>query len=1367
MGVQDVMASMDWSATPVGPRGSWPPILDSLVRVLLASRFPMWMGWGPDLTFFYNDAYRRDTLGVKHPWALGRPAQEVWQEIWPDIGPRIEAGRRGEATWDQALLLFLERSGYREETYHTFSYSPITEGDGSVAGVLCVVTEETDRVIGARRLGTLRQLASDLSGARREGEVLDVVAGRLAENPFDLPYALVYLLDGSGGGRLACAAGAPPGDAVAPDHLDSSSAGSWPLAEMLARNATVVVDDVVERFGGAPRGAWDVPSPAALMVPISQQGQPDPAGFLVVGANPYRPVDEDVVGFVELLAGQVAAGVASARAYEAERRRAEALAELDRAKTEFFSNVSHEFRTPLTLILGPAEDALNDDLVALPVEHEVRLRVIRRNARRLRRLVNDMLDFARIEGGRLRAETLPTDLADLTRDVALSFAPAIERAGLRLVIDCPPLPRPVHVDRDMWEKIVLNLLSNALKFTLDGEIRVSLADRGDAVQLAVADTGVGIASDHLAQLFQRFYRAPRAEARSQEGTGIGLALVHELVQLHGGQVSVTSAEGSGATFNVQVPYGTHATGTASMRADSARQAYLDEALQWLPGATDEELGGRRARAGRTADATVLVVDDNPDMRRYVARILEPFWDVTTAADGAAALVAVRRRRPNLILTDVMMPGLDGFALLAALRRDPQTATIPVVFLSARAGEEAAVEGLDAGADDYLVKPFSALELLARVRSHLELAAMRNQDAAWRTALVESLDEAVLVMDASGTVVEANPAFERILGFPRSGVPYKPPFPWLRDLPDDQPRGDLVELLARILREGRYRGTEEVRHRDGRAVYVEGSVESVVMGGEPRFVVTFRDVTAERLSAERESALAGLGIRLAEAVDVDEVRRGGLDELRRVFHGARAGVQTSPADHDRGLGMEPECDGAAAREHEGRTPPGPLAVAVARARRQQRVVEATTADDADGTPVGMAAPLDPVGGAGVVWVEFDRPRRVSAEERSLFGVLCGYFGQALRRAQLFDDSRTVATAMQRSILGPTDVPDGMAVRYLPAVQPLEVGGDWYDALELPGNRIALVVGDCVGRGLPAATVMGQLRSACRALLVQARTAAEVVGALDAFAERIPGASCTTIFCGILHLDTFTLRYCSAGHIPGVLASPDGDVSLLHQDRSVPLGVAPGIERSISEVELPPGASVLVCTDGLVERRHESLDTGLARLADAVREGRHLTPEPLADAVMAALVPDSGQEDDVAMVVFRRRVGPPGDFDIVLAADPAELAALRRRLGTWLRDVGAAHSLASDVLIASGEAVANAMEHACDFDRLRTVRVSASCDGSVVDVLVRDVGRWRPARRESDERGRGLQIMEGLMDEVRVTRGPGGTDVHLRKELRDGD
>jgi signal transduction histidine kinase/DNA-binding response OmpR family regulator len=413
------------------------------------------------------------------------------------------------------------------------------------------------------------------------------------------------------------------------------------------------------------------------------------------------------------------------------------LAELDTAKTAFFSNISHEFRTPLTLMLGPLEDALAD--AESPASQRWRLEAAHRNCQRLLKLVNTLLDFSSIEAGRVQAQYEPTDLSPLTADLASQFRSAVERAGLALIVDCRPLPEPIYLDRAMWEKIVLNLLSNALKHTFEGRIEVRVQWVDKRAQLSVEDTGVGIPREQIPRLFERFHRVPGAPSRTHEGSGIGLSLVREFVDLHSGSVSVESEVGRGSRFLVSLLAGsTHlpaesvVQGTPGNATYRTASAYIEEALHWLPSP------GTPA-AGKTASARsrILWADDNSDMREYVASLLRPHYEVIAAPDGQTALEAARAVVPDLVLSDVMMPRLDGVGLLKALREDERTRSVPVILLSARAGEEAALEGINAGADDYLVKPFSARELLARVRTHIELARERR---AWKTELERKVAE---------------------------------------------------------------------------------------------------------------------------------------------------------------------------------------------------------------------------------------------------------------------------------------------------------------------------------------------------------------------------------------------------------------------------------------------------------------------------------------------------------------------------------------------------------------------------------------------------------------------------------------------------
>ncbi|HTZ77060.1 MAG TPA: PAS domain-containing protein, partial [Stellaceae bacterium] len=790
-----LMRAKDWSKTPLGPPQRWPQSLKTCVRIVLTSRQPMFVWWGDELINLYNDAYRA-IVGGKHPEALGQPASMVWREIWDQAGPRAQnAMQRNEGTYDEALLLIMERNGYREETYYTFSYSPVPDDERGIGGIICANTDDTQRIIGERQLALLRELAARIPEARSIEDACRLGASALATNPRDLPFALVYLVDADRRRAvLAGASGVIAGDAAAPMEIPLDGPATWPLARVLTRGGVELVD--LARFPTAlPPGAWDTPPSHAALLPIAPQGHTGSAGVLVAGLNPYRLFDDGYQRLLNLVAGQFSAGIANAQAYEQERRRAEALAEIDRAKTAFFSNASHEFRTPLTLMLSPLEDMLVRNPTARNVISERReLELIHRNGLRLLKLVNTLLDFSRIEAGRVQALYEPVDLAALTAELASTFRSAMEKAGLQFVVDCPPLPFPVHVDRDMWEKIVLNLVSNAFKYTLDGKVEVALRPTSDAsgVELRVRDTGVGIPAAELPRVFERFHRIEGQRGRTQEGTGIGLALVQELARLHGGTVGVESALGRGTAFTVSIPAGAAHLPAERVRAARAlpakavtAAAFVEEALRWLP---DEEpaegsivandlpglgllatLGGERP--------TVLLADDNADMRGYVQRLLAARYKVETVGDGEAALAAARRRRPDLILSDIMMPRLGGIGLLRELRGDSELRDVPVILLSARAGEEASVEGLEAGADDYLTKPFSARELLARVRANLELAALRRdalrvenelrrqaelaQERA--EAILASINDGFFTLDRDWRFTYVNAAAERIVG----------------------------------------------------------------------------------------------------------------------------------------------------------------------------------------------------------------------------------------------------------------------------------------------------------------------------------------------------------------------------------------------------------------------------------------------------------------------------------------------------------------------------------------------------------------------------------------------------------------------------
>ncbi|WP_100499749.1 SpoIIE family protein phosphatase [Geodermatophilus chilensis] len=1555
------VGAADWAGTPVGPADAWPQALRTALSICLSSRFPMLVWWGPELTVFYNDAYL-PLLGTKHPAALGRPASAVWAEAWDALGPLAEQVMSGGgATFSQDQMLLLHRHGYLEETFWTFSYSPVPDDEDRVGGVFIAVTDTTSRVLGERRLRALRDLG-DVSTASvgTVDEACRAAVAVLGRHRAPVPFAVAYLRTDDGGLRPVAWSGVVPGTPVAEGVLPG------PEADAAVRR--VAAGGPTEVIGGVRTadGSWFVPGPVgdsapdqAVILPITVSGTAQPVGVLVCGVNPYRELDADYRGFFDLVGGHVSTAVTDASAYLAERRRAEALAELDRAKTDFFSNVSHEFRTPLTLIAGPVAELRATPAAAADPRLREELEVIERNAQRLGKLVNTLLDFSRIQAGRIDARFEPVDLAAATAELASVFRSAVVRAGLTFTVDCPPLDAPVHVDRDMWEKVVLNLLSNALKFTFTGGITVRLRQEDGGARLTVSDTGTGIPADELPRLFERFHRVASARGRSGEGSGIGLAMVRELVVLHGGDIDVESTPGAGTTFTVTLPMGT-AHLPADRLAEPAPDApavspaavpFVTEAVRWLPGgdgapgAEPPSTGpGRAAVSGR-----VLVADDNADMREYLLRLLGPHYDVRAVADGQQALEATLADPPDLVVSDVMMPGLDGMGLLAALRAEPRTARVPVVLLSARAGEEAAVEGLAAGADDYLVKPFSAQELLARVGAHLELGRARRAAEEQFTAMADLAPALIWVADPDGRRVFVNRGWTEFTGRPaREEVGDG----WAQGLhPEDRDRYTEVVTAATAHREG-WEVDVRLRRADGTYHWLLERAAPIGAGETfAGYVGSCTDINARTRETARQTLLAEVGTALDRETTVDgqlgalarllvEARLADLCSVRfleddgRLRFAGIAGLDRASEDaiasldpHS-GLSLRVLETGASVLGEQLTWPPPPdqdgagwplaelSAIAVPLAVRGVlravlvlgRHSEAPPYDDDDrvlleevagraalavdnavllaeeraaaqrlallqrataelsaattplevaevagghvraltgpgsrvavyevdpshralsalaidgGSPAGLemwrtlpmstpvvattavterrpvwvedvtalppadralppelaasardfglaavvALPLTVAGRVvGVLSVAWSEVQRFSATDRAMLLAVAEQCAQALDRARLYRAERGIAETLQLSLL-PAQLPAlerlALAAHYLPGAEGSQAGGDWYDVVELADHRIAIAVGDVVGQGPAAAAVMGQLRSALSAALLQGCRPAEALELLDRFAARLPGALASTAACLVVDGAAGTVCWARAGHPPALLVTSDGARLLDGAGSGTVLG-APG-RRPYSEgtVDIAPGATLLLYTDGLVERRGEVLDDGLERVRAAAARHAAADPVGLTGQLLAEVLADADQPDDVALIAARLVPEPLAER---LPADPRRLSRVRRAVTAWAAAAGLPDDTAEDLQLALGEALANAVEHAyaaSPDDGECSYRVAREADGGV-RVEVRDSGVWRPPPADRGHRGRGLELIDALGADVEVVHAPGvaGTTVRFR-------
>jgi signal transduction histidine kinase/CheY-like chemotaxis protein len=764
-----LVRATDWARTALGPASAWPQSFRTALDICLNSRFPIALYWGPSFAMLYNDALLPMVGANKHPWAMGRPAHEVLAEIWTIIGPLLrQVADTGDAIWSEDLMLPLLRSEAQEESYFTFTYSPVRDEAGLVGGVLCAVLETTDKIIEERRLRLLNSLI-EMTEASTPADACRIAAAQLERAHSDVPFALLYLLDeATGVASLAGNANIEAGTAWSPISIHLEGRSVWPLADARHGDGGALIS-----LENGPAGAR-----GAVVLRIERSGGGHPFGFIVAGLSTLLRGSESYARFHRLLAASISQGVSNAAAYAEEKRKTEALLELDRAKTAFFANVSHEFRTPLTLMLGPLADMIAEG--GLPEQATASLEAVHRNGLRLLRLVNTLLDVSRLEAGGIEGAFEAVDIAASTRELGSMFQAAVDRAGLTLRMEMEG-SIVAQVDRDMCEKIVLNLLSNSLKHTFVGEIAVSLKREQGEVVLSVRDTGVGIPAAELPRLFERFHRVQGARSRSHEGSGIGLALVRELVRLHRGEVAVTSTVDVGTTFIVRLPTGA----SRDLQPVSARAAPRSASRSFIEATLGEPADPAQGFI-EAGNANVLVVDDNADMRGYVAGLLSAQWHVQVAADGAQALEMIRKAPPDVILSDIMMPGIDGLELLSEVRTNGEWAHIPVILLSARAGQEASVSALAAGASDYLIKPFSSRELVARVATQLAMSRARAADRAARMrlqSLFAGAPVAVSVVRGPELVYElANPRYEAMVG--RSGIVGK----WMRaafpELPDD-------------------------------------------------------------------------------------------------------------------------------------------------------------------------------------------------------------------------------------------------------------------------------------------------------------------------------------------------------------------------------------------------------------------------------------------------------------------------------------------------------------------------------------------------------------------------------------------------------
>ncbi len=989
-----------------------------------------------------------------------------------------------------------------------------------------------------------------------------------------------------------------------------------------------------------------------LLLPMQRHGGYEDAYFTFS----YSPIrDGDAVAGILCVVSETTSYVLREREME---ERAAALAEIDRAKTEFFNNVSHEFRTPLTLMLGPLEELTR----TLPDYEQRRTAdLARRNALRLQKLVNMLLDFSLAQSGLAKAHREPIDVDALTADLASEFRSAYEGAGLALELDCA-CGRDVLLDRTMYEKVVLNLLSNALKFTFDGHVRVSTAIDKSELVLRVSDTGIGIADGDLSRLFDRFTRVRGARSRTHEGSGIGLALVHELVALHGGSIEAGSVLGEGTTFTVRFPIPAGATADAPASPIDTRSLRLQFREEAQAIARSEDVVPHRS--GGEAPR-ILVADDNADLRAYLARILGERYDVSLATNGAELVESARDDVPALIIADVMMPVMDGFAALQRLRELPQTASVPVVLLSARAGDEAAVEGLRRGADDYIVKPFVAADLVARVdallrRSGARTGSRESDRAQLEAELLASATDRFIVASDIATVCDIVTS-TLAPGFADWAIVYAA-----------EPSGRIVAHALRHAEPAKQQLGEVLDREFPYHVGDESTAGTVIATRRSILVAVTRDDYFERTarSERHASILRALDIRSLVHVPVD-------------------------------LG-----DGAA----------GSIAV-----------------------------------------VRSENPAPFDERDLAFLERFTSRAQLAFQSAGAHERQRTIASTLQRALL-PGALPTVPGLRfsasYRPAAQEHLVGGDWYDAFALDSGRVTVSIGDVVGHGLDAATVMASLRQAIRGLAIEDRDPGVILAALNrVLMNERPGALATACIASI---DPQTLSGCvaSAGHYGAIRVSSDLAVDVLGAQGLI-LGVDGNAQYETRIFQLDPDDLLAFYTDGYVEAERD-LEQGERKLVDALRRRRD-SDDP-AGAVHLDVFASLEPRDDAALLTMRAaRVLPSVNLTIAAAAE--EVQGARTALRRFLEGTQLSEEQRFGVLVAAGEAIINAIEHAYVGTEAGGIAVTAHADDGDVIVEVTDRGSWQFDKRDSAQRGYGLPLMHAYADVVDVERTRAGTRVRL--------
>lgn len=811
---------------------------------------------------------------LSDPQAFGKPAREVWSSLWDYLKPMIDRVLAGESVFRENDCLSFRRYGNDMpcESYHDWRYVPVRNRSGKVVALFNQSIEKTDQVLAERRLDAVRSLSEQMLVVRSMREYYGSIIAVLEEYPKDAPFAMCYSVKSVSQASAANenvatvsvdlehSIGVPENDPSAPKHLTvkvpsksksifgSNTAGlssptlsaisalssgsarihqyvdashAWPIQKALATRQCVVVNDCRELIKDYPIRVWDELPISAIVVPICSDSSTEiPESVLILGLNVRRPFDAEYDSWVHVIRSHLASSHTSVKAIEAEKKRIDDEVRMEKAKTAWFRGAAHDLRSPLALISGPLDDVLHTDLMP---KQKTSLTTAKRNVDRLMRLVDSLMDFSRLEAGKVEGRFVPTELSPFIVDLANLFRPAIERQGIDLVFDLEPSEILVYVDPTLFETVVSNLLGNAMKYTESGMIIVRLRYT-EYAEISIIDTGVGIPQDELQAITEVFHRATNAIHTGSQGTGLGLSIAREILHLHDGSLEIASATESGSldhrhgsTFTAKIPLKERKIASVTDQQQTFGKygkALADEAMRWKRDAESTE--GSNSEVGvessigshsKLSDSlmfepgdTLLIVDDNSDLREYVRGIFSPYCKVREASNGEMAKRIALENPPHLILCDMLMPKMSGMELLTALRAAPETSITPFVMLSAVSGDEARVDALMNGAEDYLTKPFKPKELLARVHLHMhvgkkrkQLEEMYSQRQTELALLSDYCPSGIMRANADGILTYANGAWRTMAGMAANADPSTWP-----DYVDEENKAMLYPAWGRFL-----------------------------------------------------------------------------------------------------------------------------------------------------------------------------------------------------------------------------------------------------------------------------------------------------------------------------------------------------------------------------------------------------------------------------------------------------------------------------------------------------------------------------------------------------------------------------------------